>query len=84
MSLLNGLVNCRAIMFSGDVYISGRDHNWKLKFSLQTQLTHKNTNFEYIHASVELDNVDVSYLEAFSVPKNKSATTFLVCAVCCL
>ena len=47
----------------GDVSISGTEHNWKLKFSMQTNLTHINTIFKYCHSSVNLDNVDVLYLE---------------------
>ena len=29
------------------VHISGTDHNWKLKFSMQTYLTHINTICKY-------------------------------------
>ena len=42
----------------GGVYISGTEHNWKLKFSMQTHLTHINNIFDYY-----LNNVDVLYLE---------------------
>ena len=35
----------------------------KLKFSMQTHLTHINIIFEYCHASMSLDNVNVLYLE---------------------
>ena len=35
----------------------------KLKFSMQTHVTHINTISEYYHASMNLDNVDVLYLE---------------------
>ena len=52
---------CRASSYlqRGDVNISGTEHLWKLKFGMQTHLTHRNTIFEYSHASVNLDNVDV-------------------------
>ena len=39
-----------------DVYISGRENNKKLKFSMYTHLTQTNTTFEYWHTSVNLDN----------------------------
>ena len=39
------------------------EHNRKLKFIMYSHLTHINTIFEYCHASVVLDNVDVLYLE---------------------
>ena len=45
------------------IYFSDIEHNAKLNFSLETHLTHINTIFEYCHASVILDNVDVLYLE---------------------
>ena len=38
-------------------------HTWKLKFSMQTHLTHINTIFEYCHASVNSDNLDILHLE---------------------
>ena len=76
MSHLNGFVTCEASQ-RVDVSISGREHNWKLKFSLQTHLTHINTIFKYCHASVNLDNVHVLCLEDENVYrpvlKNKTA-----------
>ena len=53
----------------------------KLKFSMQTYLTHNYKNyglFEYCHASVILDNVDVLYIEDVCRPllKNDSTTMF--------
>ena len=42
----------------GDACISGTEHNWRLKFNVQTHLTHIITIFEYCHASVDLDNED--------------------------
>ena len=45
------------------VYISGAEHNRKLKFSMQTHHTLINTILEYYRASVNFDNVDVLYLE---------------------
>ena len=52
-------------LLMGEVYISDTEHrpSRKLKFSMQTYLTHINIIFEYCHASVILDNVDVLYLE---------------------
>ena len=49
----------------GDVslYILGTEHNRKLKFNMKTHLTRIHTIFEYCHALVVLDNVDVLYLE---------------------
>ena len=46
-------------MFNVGVYISGTEHNWKLKFSMQAHLTDINTIFEYCHNN----NVDVLHLE---------------------
>ena len=34
----------------GAVYIPGTEHNTKLKFSMQTHLTHINTLLEYCNA----------------------------------
>ena len=45
------------------MYISGTEHNRKLKFSMQTHLRYIKTIFEYCNASENLGNVDVSYLE---------------------
>ena len=45
------------------VCISGTEYNRKLKFSMLTYLTHINTIFEYCLASVNVDNVNVLYLE---------------------
>ena len=46
------------------MYISGAKHNnRKLKFSMQTHLTHINTIFRYYPATITLDNADVLYLE---------------------
>ena len=43
-------------MFSGGgVYISGTEHNVKLKFSMQAYLTFINTILEYCHALVIID-----------------------------
>ena len=39
-----------------DVYISSAEHNYKY-FSMQTQITHMYTIFEYCHASVTLDKL---------------------------
>ena len=41
--------------------ISDTEHNLKLKFSMETYLTHIITIFEYYHASVILGNVDILY-----------------------
>ena len=53
----------------GDVNISGTEHRRKLKFSMQTYLTHINTIglFECCHASVILGKVDVleMYVDQF-------------------
>ena len=47
---------------------------------MQIYLTHKNNIFEYCHASVLLDNVEVLYLEdgnlCIQVLKNNTATIF--------
>ena len=42
LSCLNGFVTCRASPYVQweDLYISGTQHNRKLKFSMQTYLTH--------------------------------------------
>ena len=64
------------------VIISGTEHNRKLKFSMQTLLTHVNTITEYCHASVNLDYVDVLYLQDWDVYiyrpflRNQTTTTF--------
>ena len=42
-----------------DVHNSGTEHDWKLKFSMHTHLTHINSIFECFHASVILHNVDI-------------------------
>ena len=50
----------------GDVNISGTEHKRKFKISMQIYHTHTHMNtilFEYCHASVTFDNVDVLYLE---------------------
>ena len=56
-------------MFSGGcIYISQIQSIMEyLKFSMQTHLTHINTIFEYCHASMNLDNVIVLYLEIGNV-----------------
>ena len=60
--------------------ISGTEHR-KLKFSMQTHLTHMNTILEYCHDSVIIDNADVFYLEDWSVHslilKEKATMFFL-------
>ena len=65
-------------MFSAGVYISGTEQKLKLKFSMQTYLTHLNSIFEYYHASVNLDREYVLHLEDENVYrpvlKNKTAT----------
>ena len=74
-----------------DVYISVTEHNWKLKFSMQTHLPQINTVFEYCHASMNLDHVDIldyemgMYIERRPALKKKmnrnyvfSQKTFLV------
>ena len=38
------------------------EQNKKFKFSMQTLLTHINTEFEYCHSSVALDNVDFVFM----------------------
>ena len=54
---LNGFVSCRTSPYfqCGGAYISGTEHNWKLKFSMQPgiYLTHLNTIFEYYHVFSE-------------------------------
>ena len=56
--------------------ISGTEYKRKLKLSMQTHQTHINTVFEYCHASVILDNINVLYLEDLneyrSAVKNKN------------
>ena len=47
----------------GGAYISDKEHNFKLKFSIQTHVTHMNAIFEYCHALEILNSVDVLYLE---------------------
>ena len=58
----------------GCIHRTGIERNRKLKFSMQTHLTHINTIFKYFHAPVILDIVDVLYLEGKNVLKNKIAT----------
>ena len=58
LSHLNGFVMCRR-----DIYISGTKQSRKLKFSMQTYVTLRMFIFEYCHASVILDNVEILYLE---------------------
>ena len=41
----------------GGVYISGKEYDWKLKFSVQTYLTHINNVFESCYSSVNLDDL---------------------------
>ena len=48
------------------------EHNRKLKFSLQTHLTHINTIFEYCYGAVKLDNEDDFHLEDVNVHKTRS------------
>ena len=66
----------------GCIYISGIEQNWKVKVSIQTNLTHINTIFEYFHASANSGNVDVLYLEDGNVCrpvlKNKTSTMFFL------
>ena len=80
MSRFHGFVTCRASPCVEFEDVSGAEHNWKLKFRMQTHLADINTIFEYYHASVNLDNVDVLYLEYEHVKrhvlKNKTATIF--------
>ena len=82
MSYLNGFVMCRASPYVlwGDVNISFTEHNSKLKFSMQTYLTHINIISEYCHALLILDNVGVLYLENWNVCspvlKNNTAAMF--------
>ena len=82
LSSLNGFVMCRASPYvqSGGMCVHGTgiERNRKLKFSMQTHLTHTNTIFKYFHASVILDIVDVLYLEGKNVLKNKTATVFFM------
>ena len=71
------------------VSISALEHCRKMKFRIQLHLTLINsiiiiyTVYKYCHASVNLDNVDVLYLENGNVDrprpvlKNKTATFFL-------
>ena len=75
LSSLNGFVICRASPYE---HRTGIEHNRKLKFSMQTNLTHINTIFKYFHASVILDIVDVLYLKGKNVLKNKTATVFFM------
>ena len=53
-----------------------------LKFNMLTHLTHRNTIFEYDHASMILGNEGVLYLEDGDVYrlilKNKTATMFFL------
>ena len=73
---------CRAspYVLLGNVYISGTEHSKKLKFSTLTYLTNATIIFEYCHASVVLDNVDILYLEDGNVCrpvlKNNTTTMF--------
>ena len=60
----------------GCIHRTGIEHNRKLKFSMQTNLTHINTIFKYFLPSVILDIVDVLYLEGKNVLKNRTATVF--------
>ena len=55
---------CRANPYvQWGMYISGTQHQLKLKFSIQTNLAHKNTTFEYCHGLMNLGYVDVLFLE---------------------
>ena len=65
MSRLNDFKTERASPYIqlGMACISSREYNWKLKFSMQTQLTHENTTLECWCGSVNLDNVNGLYLE---------------------
>ena len=55
------------------------EHNGKLKFSMQTHLTHINTILEYCLASVIIDKADVFHCNVHSlVLKNKPATIFIL------
>ena len=77
LSSLNGFVMCRAspyVQSGGCIHRTCIECNRKLKFSMQTHLTHINTIFKYFHAPVILDIVDVLYLEGKNVLKNKIAT----------
>ena len=63
---------CRASPYVlwADVYFSFTEHRSKLKYIMQTYQTHINIIFEYCHASVILDNVDIFlYLEDGKVVK---------------
>ena len=70
----------QALMLFRGGCISGTEYNRNLKLSMQTHQTHTNTVFEYCHASVILDNINVLYLEDLneyrSAVKNKTATMF--------
>ena len=61
-----------------DIYISVTEHYWKLKVSMQTHLTQINTVFEYCHASMNLDHVDILYFEMgmFSPEKKEPQLCF--------
>ena len=51
----NGLArNAKQVLMWG-VYIAGREHNLKLKFSMLTCRTYINTILEYYHSSVTID-----------------------------
>ena len=73
---------CRASPYVlwGDLYISFTEHSSKFEFNMQTYLTQINYIFEYFHASVIFDNVDVLYLEERYVCRpalqNNTATMF--------
>ena len=76
-------MKCRASPYvQWGIYISGTEHNWKLKFSMETHLTSINAIFEYCHGSVNLDDEDVLYLKYWNVStcgivlKNEMATIF--------
>ena len=56
-------------MFFGDVNISVTEQSRKLKFSMQTCLTHINIIFEYCLTSAILDKVDALHLEYWNVSR---------------
>ena len=80
---MNSFVTCRASNYVQwwDEYITCTEHNWKLKFSMQSHLTDTNALFEYCHASENLEK-DILYLEYGNVYrlvlKNKTATMFFL------
>ena len=52
------------------VSVSALEHCRQMKFRMQFHLTLINTIFKICHASVDLDNVDVLYLENGNVDRS--------------